>query len=248
MTTNTLKAWVLHKQRSGETSARLTVLTRDLGMIRATFKGARTSKKQAVIQPFVPLWVTFDERHGHYFIRSAETSDLALPLAGDGLFSGLYVNELLYFILNSVVSDPVVFDAYEETVFGLAQVSERVKIEGLLRRFEWTVLKAAGYSFSLTHTELGEEILAERVYRFIAGRGFIEAKTGFRGGDILALAQNELDEPSYRKTAKLMMRQAIDHVLGGRELISRSLYLNSTGLGKNSEVEVKSCSNNCNGA
>ncbi|HAU1882038.1 TPA: DNA repair protein RecO, partial [Legionella pneumophila] len=44
------------------------------------------------------------------------------------------------------------------------------------------------------------------------------------GEHLLAIAADNLSESAYLKSAKFIMRQAIDHLLGGREIKARSLY------------------------
>lgn len=225
MTTKTIEAWVLHKQWSGDTSARVSFFTRELGMVQCLYKGGRTPKKQALLQSFTPLWVNLAERHERYYAQTVESISPTLQLTGNSLFAGLYVNEILYYALSPNYSDSTLFDAYLFTLNGLALAKERAVIEALLRRFEWTLLHACGYSFSLTQEARTAHLIAEdSYYQFVAGEGFILDSRGISGTHILALAQDNLSEAPYLKSAKMIMRQAIDHLLGGREIKTRALY------------------------
>ena len=49
------------------------------------------------------------------------------------------------------------------------------------------------------------------------------ASKGIPGEHLLALAEDNLSEAVYLKSAKIIMRQAIDHLLGGREIKARGL-------------------------
>ncbi|MGM9451810.1 DNA repair protein RecO [Legionella bozemanae] len=221
----TIEAWVLHKQWSGDTSARVSFFTRELGVVQCLSKGGRTPKKQALLQPFTPLWVNLAERHERYYTQSIESIVPTLQLIAGSLFAGLYVNEILYYALSPNYPDAALFDAYLFTLNNLASAKERLVIEALLRRFEWTLLHACGYSFSLTHeARTANLIVADLCYQFVAGEGFIIHSRGIPGAHILALAQDNLNEASYLKSAKIIMRQAIDHLLGGREIKTRALY------------------------
>lgn len=225
MTTKSLDAWVLHKQWSGDTSARVFFFTRELGLIQCLCKGGRTPKKQSLLQVFMPLWVGVDERHDRYYARSIESTAPKLQFEGISLFSGLYLNELLYYVLSPGYPDTELFDAYQMTLNSLALSSERMVIEGLLRRFEWSLIKASGYSFSLTHEAQTENLInSETSYRFIAGEGFMPHSKGIPGEHILALSKDNLNEVKYLKSAKIIMRQAIDHLLGGRQIKARELF------------------------
>jgi DNA repair protein RecO (recombination protein O) len=225
MTTKSLQAWVLHKKWSGDTSANVHFFTRELGLIHCLCKGGRTPKKQSLLQAFTPLWLSVDERHERYYARTIESTTTSLSLDGHSLFSGLYVNELIYYALSPVYPDPELYDAYLQTLNGLAVVSDKPVIESILRRFEWSLLKACGASFSFTE-EAGTAALINNNshYEFIAGEGFVSSSKGIPGEHLLALAEDNLDQAIYLKSAKFIMRRAIDHLLGGREIKARDLY------------------------
>ncbi|MFI4919417.1 MAG: DNA repair protein RecO, partial [Legionellales bacterium] len=107
----------------------------------------------------------------------------------------------------------------------LTQVAEQHALEALLRRFEWTLLKACGYSFSLTEeAETQTPISTEAHYQLVVGEGFVPCANGIPGEHILALAADNLTETACLKSAKLIMRQAIDHLVGGREIKTRCLW------------------------
>jgi DNA repair protein RecO (recombination protein O) len=223
--TKSLQAWVIHKQWSGDTSARVNFFTRELGLVQCLCKGGRTPKKQSLLQAFTPLWVSIDERYDRYYTRSIESISPMLALEGNSLFSGLYINELLYYALSPVYADTDLFNAYLMTLNGLALSQERLVVESLLRRFEWALLKTCGYSFSFTQeARTGALVATDTYYQFIAGEGFVSANKGIPGEHLLALAADNLNEVVYLKSAKFIMRQAIDHLLGGREIKARALY------------------------
>ncbi|HDL0330267.1 TPA: DNA repair protein RecO [Legionella pneumophila] len=226
MTSKSLNAWVIHKQWSGDTSARLKLFTKELGLINCLCKGGRTPKKQSLLQAFIPLWVSIEERYDQYYTRNIESTSSRLDLEGHSLFSGLYINELLYYTLSPDFPDPDLFDAYLFTLNGIALAREREAIEALLRRFEWALLKACGYTFSFLHeARTGELIVPDSHYQFVAGEGFIlGGDKKIPGEHLLAIAADNLSESAYLKSAKFIMRQAIDHLFGGREIKARSLY------------------------
>lgn len=219
-------AWVLHKQWSGDTSARVTFFTREKGMVCSLCKGGRTPKKQALLQAFTPLWVAFDERLSWCYVQKIELLSASLSLQGQQLFAGLYVNELLYHALRPLDAYPQLYDAYVMTLQSLCNVTDKLALEMLLRRFEWTLLASIGYGISLTHdARTGLPIVSTSQYRFIAGEGLVAADQGVIGTHLLALAEDKLDEPEVLKTAKKIMRLAIGHALGGKEIKARQLYL-----------------------
>ncbi|CAM4487602.1 MAG: DNA repair protein RecO [Legionella sp.] len=224
--TRTIEAWVVHKQWTGDTSARVTFFTRDLGLVHCLCKGGRTPKKQALLQAFTPLWLTVDERYERLYMKTVESISPSLTLEGHALFSALYVNEILYYVLSPQAPDPALFDAYLFTLNGLTLAKDRLVLEVLLRRFEWALLTSCGYSFSLTYEARSEELIREdRHYQFIAGEGFVPSDRGIPGTHIFALAQDNLAEPGCLYSAKVIMRKAVSHLLGGREIKARGLYV-----------------------
>jgi DNA repair protein RecO (recombination protein O) len=221
MVTNGLTAWILHKQNSGETSAWLIFFTREAGLLRCLCKGGRTPKKQALLQPFNPLWFVANKQ----YVQRIESIAQALQLQGDALFSGLYVNELLSHALVHEEPYPDLFDAYSETLHHLQTATNSLQLEATLRRFEWTLLQTLGYGMTLTHEVNNATVIhKDNYYQFIAGKGLIKAQTGFLGEHLLALAKDDLEDKHTLQTAKRLMRIAIHHLLGGVEIQTRKLY------------------------
>lgn len=226
MTTKALHAYVIHKQWSGETSARVSFFTLELGLINCLCKGGRTPKKQSLLQAFTPLWVAVDERYERYYAKTIESVSPMLDLTGHSLFSGLYVNELLFYALKPLDPDEQLFASYLTTLNSLEAAKDKEAVERILRRFEWSMLHSLGHSFAWTNEAKTEQpIEANRLYQFMPGDGFIQAEQGIPGEHLLALARDDFTELTYLKSAKMIMRQAIDHLLGGKEIKARSLYL-----------------------
>ncbi len=226
MTTDGLQGWVLHKRWSGDTSAQVIFFTREKGVVSALSKGGRTPKKQSLLQAFTLLWFTVDARHDWHYVRQLDVIAPSLVLAGDSLFAGLYVNEIIYHGLQQLDPCPSLYDAYVLTLQALTQTSERLVIEAALRRFEWQFLSSCGYEFSLTHEALSQmPILPGNHYSFIAGKGVVLATQGIPGECILAMADDRLEHPAVLKAAKWIMRRAIDHALNGKRIKARELYV-----------------------
>ena len=225
MITEAFQAWMIHKRWSGDTSARVVFFTQECGLVNCFYKGGRTPKKQALLQAFSPLWLTMNIRGDAYFIRQLEMATAPLQLVGHSLFAGLYINELLYYALRPGDSHESLHRAYIKTLSELMMVADRLAIEVILRRFEWTLLTSCGFHMSLTHDARSAQAIEENCfYQFIAGEGFIRAPEGISGAHIMAIAADKLDDVFVLNTAKQVMRQAIHHALDGREIKTRSLY------------------------
>ncbi len=220
------QVYVLHKRWSGDTSAQVTFFTHEKGVVSAQFRGGRTPKKQSLLQAFTPLWLALDVQRDWHYVRQLDVTAPSLVLAGDSLFAGLYVNEILYHGLCQLDPCPALYDAYEQTITALVHARHRLEVEAVLRRFEWQFLIFSGYQFSLTHDALTlMPIIPTHYYNFIAGLGVVLAEHGILGTCILAMSEDNLGDPSVLKAAKWIMRLAIDHALDGKRICARELYL-----------------------
>lgn len=225
MITDALKAWVLHKYWSGDTSARVIFFTLEYGVVNCLYKGGRTPKKQAMLQAFTPLWLTMDMRGEACFVRQLEIAAPTVAFTGDKLFAALYMNELLYYALKPFDSVTIMHEIYPQALEALQKAPDRYAMEAVLRRFEWTLVRACGYSMSFTEdASSAQAIVAQRYYHFVLGKGFIAAEEGIQGAHILALSEDRLDDPQVLKLAKRIMRMVVDDLIDGREIKSRALY------------------------
>ena len=219
------EAWCLCSQPSGETSVWVTFFTKKQGLIRALFKGGRLPKKQALIRPFGLLWIQFSIIRTTAYLRQVEGERAPFLLYGQQLFSGLYINELLYSGLRHADPHPVLFDAYETVLRALSQSATLEDLEISLRHFEMTYLAQMGYALNFYEQENGVMILSEAYYLFYPERGFIESKAGFLGADLLAIASGDFSLLGTRIAAKKIIRSAISNLLSGKKMYSRTLFL-----------------------
>ena len=218
--------WLIHKTWAGESSARVLLFTRDQGLIWAKCHGGWGPKKQAMLQAFTPLWIELTQRQTWYYVRHLESAGSAFEFTGIYLFSALYINELLYHALRPEDPHSDLYDAYVTTLQKVSLVATKAELEPILRRFEWKVLTSIGYAMSLTHdAQTHTPIVATHYYSFQAGLGFLLAPTGIVGADILALAHDELHDPKVLKTAKYIMRRALEHAFGGKTIKSRAFFV-----------------------
>ena len=225
MITDALRAWVVHKYWSGDTSARVIFFTEEHGLIHGLWKGGRTPKKQALLQAFIPLWLVMDARGDAHFVRHLEVADTPLYPSGQGLFACLYVNELLHHALRPNDAHVTLHKSYQKTLEALSTSTERYFIEVVLRRFEQTLLMSCGYQMRFTHeAHSTKPIIDALYYRFIPGEGFVCAETGILGAHVIAIGEDRLDDVAVLRDAKRIMRCAIDHALEGKDIRARALY------------------------
>lgn len=196
------KGWLLYKSPVGETSNYLCFLTEDFGVVQCRFKGSRHPKKQALLQSFMPLWIDFSSRYSLYFIKTVESLAPMHHLSGKALFCALYLNELIYYSLQPMDSHRILFNTYQETLQALKSMSTMEDLEQSLRRFEWILLKECGYQ--LVESQLSSYKLPADI--------------------VLSILQGSFSRDSL-KAAKVIMREAIQVLVDGRELKTRRLFV-----------------------
>ena len=219
-----LAAYVLHSRAYRESSALVDFLTPQ-GRLRAVLRGAR-GKAGSLARPFIPLEAAFRGRSELKTVGRLEPGGIPNLLAGEALFSGLYLNELLIRLLPAEDPHPTIFQHYALTVLALA---EGRAIEPLLRSFEWRLLDELGYGFALDLDSQGQPIAEQGLYRLHAETGLVPVghlQPGvFQGRELLAMAAADWSVPGALAAAKRLMRQALAPHLGGRPLVSRELFM-----------------------
>ncbi len=222
-------AFVLHARPYRNTSLLLEAFTRSGGRVGLVARGARGGRRprSALLQPFVPLLVSWSGRGELRTLGRVEAAGGPHGLPPAALASGLYLNELLVRLLHRDDPHPALFDAYAGA---LGRLAEDIPQEPILRRFECVLLAETGYALNLDHESgSGRPLDPDRRYCYDPERGPLE-----RGGEcdgvtvhgrtLLALARGELEDPEVLAEAKRLMRHVIGRQLGGRPLHSRKLY------------------------
>ncbi len=226
-------AFLLHSRPYRDSSQLLDVFTAEHGSLSLVARGlhrrARGGSLRSLLQPFKPLLLSFSGRGELQTLTAAETAPGAVLLAGERLFSGLYLNELLLRLLHRHDPHPLLFARYGETLVELATSS---RLDTLLRRFELFLIEELGYGFDLTQDAASHQpVQAGNWYRYFEGSGLVHCDSADRrlegryaGADLLAIAGGELEAGSVGQTAKRLLRQVLAEHLGGRVLQSREMF------------------------
>ncbi|MGO2089361.1 MAG: DNA repair protein RecO [Oceanisphaera sp.] len=222
-------AFVIHSRPYSETSQLVDVFTREQGRQSLIAKGSRRPRSalKGLLQPFVPLDIRFSGRSELKTLLKAEATAPAIRLTGTALYSGLYLNELIFYLLETHTPFDEIFDAYYQTLTSLAN---GVGIEPCLRHFEFYLLNILGYGVDFTlDADSGQAIKPEAWYQYQSESGFIQlAKPepgAYAGEHLYALAEFDLTRPDVLVSAKRFSRQALAPYLGGRALRSRALFI-----------------------
>ena len=219
-------AYILHRRPYRETSLLVELFSRDSGRVGAVARGGRKPRKGAPpLEPFRPLQVSWAGKGDLRTLRETEPEGQAVPLAGEALYLGFYVNELLLRLCPRFDPYPWVFSAYTATLQALA-AGER---DAALRRFETGLLRELGLAPEWDRCGgCGAAVDAGAWYGWEAERGPLCAGCAregrpYRGSSLLFLAGHEPGDEDVRRQARDLMRAALAPHLGPRPLESRAL-------------------------
>jgi DNA repair protein RecO (recombination protein O) len=224
-------AFVLHHRPYRETSVILDLFTQDHGRIAAVAKGVRqsNSRLRALLQPFIPLFVSWQGKSELMSLTTAEPNGMPNRLKGESVLSGLYLNELLMRVLHKQDPHPALYTIYHQTLLELQQVQAPQKT---LRLFEKKLLEELGYGLQLRYDVSTKRLICpESYYQFHVEHGFevylgseTHGQSVFLGQSLLALAAEQLEDEVSLRDAKRLMRLALMPLLGQRPLHTRRLY------------------------
>jgi DNA repair protein RecO (recombination protein O) len=221
-------AYILHARPYQETSQILEVLGAQHGRVGLVARGARrpTSRWRSILQPFLPLRLSWVGRGSLLTLRGAEAASFASPLDGLALMGAFYLNELLLNFVRRGDPHPGLFAAYSHA---LADLRAGGDPEPALRRFELQLLAEVGYGLNLDHDVLNESPLdPAALYEYRLEQGPVPAVAGgaaltFSGADLLAIGRGDFTAPARLQMAKRLLRSVLAHHLDGRTLKTREV-------------------------
>ncbi|WP_144156785.1 DNA repair protein RecO [Paraburkholderia sp. BCC1885] len=229
-------AFVLHSYPHRETSLIIDVLTRDHGRLALVAKGAKRphSALRGVLQTFQPLALAWSGKAELRTLTGAEWVGGMLPLAGDALLCGFYVNELLVKFCGREDPHPQLFQHYVVTLARLAHDEPAVQV---LRSFERVLLRETGYAMALNRTVSRKTVMAEGRYVFDPERGVREASDELptqwpvvAGQTLLDMEADEYHRPQTVAQSKTLMRFLLNTYLGGTPLATRQILIDLQNL------------------
>ncbi|MGU7772462.1 DNA repair protein RecO [Burkholderia sp. MR1-5-21] len=229
-------AFVLHSYPYRETSLIVDVLTRDHGRLALVAKGAKRphSALRGVLQTFQPLLLSWSGKSEVRTLTGAEWVGGMLPLAGDALLCGFYVNELLVKFCAREDPQPPLFNHYVVTLTRLAHGEPAVQV---LRSFERVLLRETGYAMALNRTVARRAVEAERLYVFDPERGVRNADDDVpshwpvvTGQTLLDMEQDDYHRVQTVAQSKTLMRFLLNTYLGGTPLATRQILIDLQNL------------------
>lgn len=205
-------AFVLSRRPYRETSALLEIFSEAHGRVGLVARGAQSpkSKLRGLLEPFKPLLLSWSERGELGTLTGAEGAPgRAHRLAGEAVFCGWYVNELLLRLITRHDPHPALFALYQTTLAGLSSGDD----ERVLRQFEKQLLAELGYGLLLP-----QELDPALTYRYDWDEGPLPSEQGYRGDSLIALAEGNLQTAQHLRDAKHLLRDALARHGAGTEL------------------------------
>lgn len=225
-------AYVLHTHPFRETSLIVEVFSRDFGRMALLARGARRPRAaiRGLLMAFQPLEIAWAGKGEVLTLMKAEWQGGQPLLAGEALFCGYYLNELLMHLLPREDPHERLFERYAEMLAHLA-VDPLGKVrEADLRRFEKALLQELGYGLTLSHDSDGAPLLADAhyTYRMEQGPVRLEHDAGaaqvVSGKTLLDLEADDFSDPRSRQESKALMRTLMAYYLAGKELETRKIF------------------------
>lgn len=233
-------AYVIHTRPYRETSLLVEALTSEYGRIGLVARGASRPRSQlrSLLQPFVPLFVSWSGKGELLTLRHAEpAAGQVLPSSlptGQRALSGFYINELVQRLCARGDAHPELFQGYVQAMQDLVECGEdAAALQIALRLFEKRLLDALGLGLVLGfEQETGQEVDAAAFYDYLPDQGPVRTHQGFglnlSGGSLLALEREAL-EATHLTDLKRLMRKVLSGHLGDRPLKSRELFVSRKG-------------------
>ena len=225
-------AYVLHTYPFRETSLIVEVFSRDFGRMALLARGARRPRAaiRGLLMAFQPLELGWAGKGEVLTLMRAEWQGGQPLLAGEALFCGYYLNELLMHLLPREDAHAKLFARYAHMLSRLADDIGAGEREANLRCFEKALLQELGYGLTLTHDSSGREIIPAPHYTYRMEQGPVRlehagaAAQVVSGKTLLDLAAEDFSDPRSRSEAKQLMRMLIAYYMGGRELETRKIF------------------------
>lgn len=217
-------AYIIHSRNYKETSLILDVFTKEFGRVSTIAKGVRKAKSKTagLLQPFIPLQVSYTGKTDLKTLTHVEIIPPARQLSGIAMYCGFYLNDLVMHFLHQYDPHPEVFKNYRECLMNL---DPKHSLERPLRLFELNLLEHVGFGLQLDHEgDSNKAIDSNKRYVFFPDRGAVATEAGpISGKTLIALREKKLNDREILFEAKWLLRRVIDFHLPGQTLNSRLL-------------------------
>ena len=222
------EGFILHQRPYRNTSQLVECLTAGHGRVGLVARGSRQGPRgqRALLQPFVPLRLSWIRRGDLGRLTHVETRGTACDLGSQRLLAAYYINELLLRLLARGDPNDLVFSCYSECLSSLAASN----VSRTLRLFEFRLLRALGYGLELDRDfESGEPLQPQGRYLYDSESGpravgdRVAEDHAFWGHELMALRAEALDDEESLRAARRLLGRLLQEHLGERPLKSRQV-------------------------
>jgi DNA repair protein RecO (recombination protein O) len=227
-------AFVLHRRDFRNSSLIVEAFTPEFGRVGLVARGVRRprSEKNALLQCFRPLLISWTGRGELYTLTNVEADSFVSPVTGAAYASCFYLNELLMRLLQRDDAHVEVYALYRQALQDIQSAPSATDSERVLRLFEKQLLQELGYGLNLEYeADSGQPLDADCEYSYEPERGPVPRVIGrpasgpiVSGQSLLSLARNELRDVTSLRDSKRLMRAVLREYLGDKPLQSRMLY------------------------
>ena len=227
------RAMVLHLVPYRESSVIVRFLTESAGKISGIYRGVRGNKRKskAVVQPLYSGVVEYLGKPDLFTISNFEANRYP-ALTGQGLYSGLYVAELLVKVLGEGQGEEQLL---EETVRVIDDLETNTGLASKLRRFEFRLMEILGYGVDFTcEAVVHEAIDPEGTYVYVDQVGFVRKRSGaprqgaeisdIPGSMLQQFACGDFSDEAGGVIAKRISTIALSSLMGNKTLSSRKIF------------------------
>lgn len=224
------QGFIVHTRAFRDTALLVELFTLKHGRVGAVANNifAKKNNTKALLQAFSPLNVVLYGKGDLLRLKQVEARAIPISLLGMAQVCGFYVNELVMYCLTRHDPQPLLFTAYQQCLYDL---SIHAHFALTLRVFELTLLSELGYGInfledyaSLRPIEGGKSYAYLPQWGFCEYRADIHGSIFFEGEHLLAMHALDFSEPAVLKSAKQVTRLALQPLLNGRKIHSRTLF------------------------
>lgn len=165
-----LTGFILHQKPYGESRSLIYFFSQQLGVVHGV------GKKNLPL--FVPIQLFATGKNALKTFSQSQLLDFSQSLTGQGLFAGMYLNEILLKLLPVEESMPELWQGYQDSINNIAHIFQAktpdlTALKWQLRQFETLLLEQLGYGLDFLTDALGTPIQSEQNYRYQLQQGFV---------------------------------------------------------------------------
>jgi recombinational DNA repair protein (RecF pathway) len=146
-----------------------------------------------------------------------------LPLTPKQRVFLLYLHELLFRAKDFFCDNDELFEYYEAALMGLLKSESEYVERKILRQFEITLLKLAGFAIDFKSDDAQKDLSAERYYDFYSEIGF-KAGSLYSGKILLELGDNQFTSKEHFKTVQHILKKILPNIIGKQDINTRQLW------------------------